>query len=142
MAKAEVTLKIEQAEMTRLLVGGSGEATKLVLKATRAISNAAKVKSPVDTGVLRNSIRQDPLPRTSGLSVTSHVEATSKYAMSVHEGQKAHVITPKNARALRFTVGGRVVFAKSVNHPGSKGRPFLRNAMEEEGKRLGFVVTR
>ncbi|MFM7011629.1 MAG: phage virion morphogenesis protein [Betaproteobacteria bacterium] len=32
----------------------------------------------------------------------------------------ARVITPKNAKALAFKIGGVTVFAKKVNHPGSK----------------------
>lgn len=33
---------------------------------------------------------------------------------------RPHVILPRNAKALRFMMGGRVVFAKKVNHPGSR----------------------
>jgi phage gpG-like protein len=44
---------------------------------------------------------------------------------------RAHLIEAKNAKALAFTVGGRLVFAKRVQHPGSKipERSFLRSAL-------------
>lgn len=46
---------------------------------------------------------------------------------------RAHVIEAINAAALRFQVGGKTVFAKKVNHPGSKipERSFLRSSLKE-----------
>lgn len=46
---------------------------------------------------------------------------------------KPHIIEAKNAAALKFTIGGRTVFAKSVNHPGSiiPERSFLRSALAD-----------
>jgi hypothetical protein len=35
---------------------------------------------------------------------------------------RPHTIRPRNGRFLVFTVGGRRVFARSVSHPGTKGR--------------------
>jgi hypothetical protein len=45
---------------------------------------------------------------------------------------KPHVIEPRNAKALRFIIGGRVVFARRVHHPGSRitEKRFTRNAIE------------
>jgi phage gpG-like protein len=44
---------------------------------------------------------------------------------------RAHLIAAKSAFALAFTVGDRLVFAKRVNHPGSRipQRSFLRSAL-------------
>ncbi len=44
---------------------------------------------------------------------------------------RAHLIAAKNAFALAFTAGDRLVFAKRVNHPGSRipERSFLRSAL-------------
>lgn len=46
---------------------------------------------------------------------------------------RAHAILPKTARALVFQKYGRTVFAKRVNHPGSRipERSFLRSALAE-----------
>jgi hypothetical protein len=35
---------------------------------------------------------------------------------------RPHTIVPRNGRFLVFTVGGRKVFARSVHHPGTRGR--------------------
>lgn len=52
------------------------------------------------------------------------------------KGTRPHVILPRNARALRFTVaGGDVVFAKRVNHPGTRANPYLEQALEEVVRR-------
>jgi len=40
------------------------------------------------------------------------------------KGTKAHVIMPKSARRLVFQVPGDTVFAKKVNHPGTKPKNY------------------
>lgn len=52
-----------------------------------------------------------------------------KHAEVEERGSRPHVIRPRKARALRFTIGGRVVFAKSVRHPGTKGSKALASAL-------------
>lgn len=71
-------------------------------------------------------------------SVTGRVFSSGdvKYA-AIHEfgGQTApHLILPKKAQALAFTSkGGEQVFARKVNHPGSKmpERSFLRSSLRD-----------
>ena len=52
----------------------------------------------------------------------------------VHEGTRAHTIFPKNKKALRWAPqgGGAFHFAKVVHHPGTKGDPFLFNALKNK----------
>jgi hypothetical protein len=47
------------------------------------------------------------------------------------QGTDAHTITPANAKALRFSSGGQVVFAASVQHPGTKENPFVQRSIRE-----------
>jgi hypothetical protein len=44
-------------------------------------------------------------------------------------GTRPHVIRPVRARALRFDVGGRTVYAKVVMHPGTQPNNFLRDGL-------------
>jgi hypothetical protein len=44
-------------------------------------------------------------------------------------GTRPHVIRPVRARALRFTVGGRTVYAKAVMHPGTQPNRFLQESL-------------
>lgn len=50
------------------------------------------------------------------------------YASFVDQDTRPHQIVARRARALRFQVGGRVVFARSVQHPGTKGARFVDDA--------------
>lgn len=61
-----------------------------------------------------------------------------EYAGFVNDGTRPHVIRPRRAKALRFTVGGRVVFAKVVNHPGQRAQPFLDRALREVAAQRGY----
>jgi hypothetical protein len=53
----------------------------------------------------------------------------SPYAGAIDGGARAHVITPKSGKFLRF-IGrnGKTVFARRVNHPGNKPYRFLYRA--------------
>lgn len=46
----------------------------------------------------------------------------------VTDGTDPHPIDPKNAKALRFTSGGTVVFAPHVDHPGTNPNDFILRA--------------
>ncbi|ADD81130.1 gp25 [Rhodococcus phage ReqiPine5] len=104
---------------------------------TRQIAAQAKMNVPVKTGNLGRSIQEDPIKATGPFSVSGGVTANTNYAASVHDGTRPHVIRPKaGKKALKFNVGGRTVFAKKVNHPGTRPRPFLKNAAETVIRRL------
>lgn len=53
-----------------------------------------------------------------------------KYVWIHHNGSKPHKIEAAPGKVLRFEIDGQVVFAKSVNHPGTKPNPFLKDALE------------
>lgn len=116
------------------------EQTRLVIKAQRATLNAAKVGSPVDTGFMRNSHAAGPIA-VSGDTVRADITVTAKYAMAVHEGSRPHVIRPRRAKVLAWKGGGGTIFARSVNHPGAKKRPWLLNALRDSAATLGFEVS-
>lgn len=75
--------------------------------------------TPVDSGKLLAANRYS---RNNNV-VT--IENTQDYAAPVHEGSRPHKIVPKKAKALKFNVGGRTIFAKSVWHPGTTANPFI-----------------
>jgi HK97 gp10 family phage protein len=64
-------------------------------------------------------------------SVTGTVGTNVSYARFVHDGTAPHVIEAKSAPALHFFMGGAEVFARRVNHPGTKPRPFLTSTLAE-----------
>lgn len=76
--------------------------------------------APVRTGNLRRTIHIERVTRSSATTV-----ASANYAAFVELGTKPHVIRPRRKKVLRFSAGGRVVFTKYVNHPGTKAQPFM-----------------
>jgi len=64
------------------------------------------------------------------------VGAELGHALFHHEGTAPHVIRPRNVTFLRFPTspgGATFVFAKQVNHPGTKPNPYLVDAARELG---------
>ena len=128
VAEASYTFRINVAQL------GAEVGPILARKAasiTRRIVAQARQNAPVRTGNLARSIEADPIRFVGPFRIDTGVTAHANYAAAVHEGTRPHVIRPRVARALRFEMDGRVVFAKSVQHPGTRARPFLRNAADE-----------
>ena len=82
--------------------------------------------------------------RTTPTGFQGRVGSRLSYAASVEEGASPHTIRPRNPGGwLHFywERQGRWVRTKSVNHPGQKGKWYLRNALLRVAKRRGFRVT-
>ena len=88
------------------------------------LAEEMRERAPVRTGRLRDSIRVARIGRFR------LVGPTVPYAPYVEFGTRPHVIRPRRARALRFEVEGRTVFAMYVRHPGFRGRFFVRRSVE------------
>ena len=76
---------------------------------------------PVDKGRLKTSIK---VKVKDGVLTFYMVD----YAVYVEFGTKPHIIKPKTKKSLAWKDGNRKVFAKSVQHPGTRPQPFIRNA--------------
>ncbi|AWN04227.2 hypothetical protein PBI_SOUR_26 [Gordonia phage Sour] len=98
---------------------------------TRKIANQARQRVPVRTGNLGRSIIEDPVTMAGPFRAEGGVTARAHYAAAVEMGTRPHVIRARNASVLRFNVGSRTIFATEVHHPGTRPRPFLRNAAEQ-----------
>ena len=61
-------------------------------------------------------------------------------AAFIEHGTRPHTIAARNARALRFNTSGGVVFARSVQHPGTKPNPVLGNALERSQAGIVEIV--
>lgn len=82
---------------------------------------------------LTGSIHAEPVGGTFTQG-TLHVDvvADAPYAKFVEDGTRAHPIRATRAKALRFRGrDGRYVFRRSVRHPGTKPRYFLKGALEQ-----------
>ena len=101
-------------------------------------------RSALSANAVRAQIAADPMV-TTGTTVRQTIRVggdAAEYAVYVHEGTRPHVIRPRNKQVLAFNGREGRVFAREVHHPGTRARPFLRNALESEAPALGFTVTR
>lgn len=131
-----VTARVDRAKAQRV---GTDYAVLLVADLVRQILNRGTVLTPVRFGNLRahNKVRVARVaPGARG-----EVYNDADYAEAVHNGSGPHTIRPRRKKALRFVVGGQTVFAKSVRHPGTRGRPWLARAGEEIARREGWTWT-
>ncbi len=72
---------------------------------------------------------------------TGVFEATAEYATFVDEGTKPHVIRPKAGKYLTFPgKNGGTVFAREVNHPGTKPDGFFERGVDAAVKVLDAEV--
>lgn len=94
------------------------------------------------TGVLASSISVGGPQTASEFQETSTeitgIVGTRVHYAAVHEygGQKDYVIEPSSAKALRFQMGGRTVFAKRVHHKALPERSFLRSTLNDKSSQI------
>lgn len=106
-----------------------GNVQKVLNNTGFKIETKAKGNVPVDTGHLRRGITT----KIGDMEVIVHT-SNIKYARGVEFGTRPHLIKPKNKKALYWKGAKHPV--KSVNHPGSKAKPYLIPAFESEKDNL------
>lgn len=123
-----------EPEMDWLLKNPAGPVGRFLAGVGRRIVVGAKAQVGVKTGALRASIRMSHSRATYGQKIT--VGSKLSYAYLHHEGSRAHIIVPRQAKMLRFTSRGRMVLAHRVAHPGTKANKYLKDPMEAVVRRL------
>jgi hypothetical protein len=89
------------------------------------------------TGALESDIRSSRghWVGPGGRELEGRVTSRARHSQWVHEGTPPHVITPHVPSSwLRFPwkkLGGKVVFAKVVHHPGTAANDFLVRALKK-----------
>lgn len=120
------------------------EAKRLVQSTLRAVNAQARRNAPggpYSTGRLKGNIfwglTREDRGGVSGVSGSPLV-----YAYSVHEGQPARTIVPVRKPRLVFfwRRTGMVEKFLSVSHPGTKGQPYLTDALIKVAPARGFRV--
>lgn len=113
-----------------LLNQEGGSVGRFLKEKGNEILTSARARVGVRTGALRASLHMRHMrdPRGQQLWIGSKLN----YALAHHEGTKPHVITPKSGKMLRFVSRGQVVYAHSVNHPGTKANKYLADALRDK----------
>ena len=112
-----------EPELDYLLRNPSGTVGRDLGKRGRKVAVAAKRQVGVKTGALKKSIIVTHGRNVRGQFVK--VGSQLDYALLHHEGARPHIIVPKRAQYLVFMSGRKLVYAKRVNHPGTKPNRYL-----------------
>jgi hypothetical protein len=108
-----------------------------------------KLLAPRKTGNLARTIHLGAVTPTRAETI-----ASADYAAYVERGTRPHEIRPKNRKALRWAAdgasarlsgtprsGGRVRFAKRVQHPGTRAQPFMIPGAQKAVEGAGLKAT-
>lgn len=129
MARANATVTLRTNGLRSLLfnIGGAGE--RMLRRKAERVAALARINS-ASNGSIPLGIVVGPVD-----GKTIKVISTNRHTLLVHNGSRAHPIFPRRGRGpgarLRFVVGGRVVYARMVNHPGYKGNPYMTDALRQ-----------
>ena len=116
-------------ELTELSEKSRDNVQKAIKKSAFNIEANAKKNLASNKSFVTGQWRRSIATKMGDLEATIHT-SNVKYAVIVEKGSKAHIIRPKNKKALYWKGAKRPV--KLVNHPGSKAKPYLEPALESE----------
>lgn len=122
------SVRIDQSRLQRLLSAVGGPGDRLLLRKAEAVATLAR-RYAAGHGSIPEGIVVGPV-----MDKSVKVLSTNPHTVLVHNGSRRHQIRPRRAGGwLRFEVGGRVVYARQVNHPGYRGDPFMTRALRDAG---------
>jgi len=111
---------------------------QVLIGASNQILAEMESRVPVDSGRLRTSLR---IKVEADRVTIGPDDSIADYGGYVEFGTKPHVIRPKTpGGVLVFKMNGTLVYAKKVNHPGTKAQPFVRPAFEAWVDSLGTMA--
>jgi hypothetical protein len=121
------SFRLDQGRIARLLRLPGGVVDRNLRRRVERVQRSAERLAPGSMGqTITSSIRY-----TSGGPVGS-ITVRHPAALFVVYGTRPHVIRPRRRDGvLRFTVNGRVVYAKYANHPGTRPNRFMVEALRE-----------
>lgn len=119
-----VSVRVDPGVIDRLLRRRGGPAERRIRQKTRRVAEIAAEQAPGSMGAYVDWRVEEGPRRLQGVVTCDHP--------AVHfvvNGTRPHLIRPKRAKALRFEVGGRLVFSQLVRHPGTRPDDFLGRAL-------------
>ena len=122
-----------------------GAINRTLRRIGRLMIPTLKGQTPVRTGKLKSTtiFQIQGAPDTQILEIRQGARSPEGvfYGELVRRGTAPHVIVPRKAKALRFMIGGEVVFAKRVNHPGTKANPYHVRALSSARSRIDGIIS-
>lgn len=125
MFTVSTSFRLERTRIERMLRLPGGIVYRNMERRLRRVETEAIRRAPGSMGAgIRTAVQRGPDGDFRGV-----VSSTHPATVFVVYGTRPHVIRPVRARALRFTVGGRVVYAQIVHHPGNRANNFLAESV-------------
>lgn len=125
MFSVSTSFSLDRSRIERMLRLPGGMVYRNMERRVRRVEAEAIRGAP---GGMKQRIRVQ-IQRAPGGEFRGVVKVEHPAAIFVINGTRPHLIRPVRARVLRFTVGGQVVYARLVRHPGNKPNDFLRKAL-------------
>ena len=112
-----------QADILKLVNDSRGPVIPHLRRIGRTIVAAARKQVGKETGELARSIHYN-LQRYGGLPEV-WIGTYNSIAYLHHEGTRPHAISARNRTFLRYSARGRIVYARTVMHPGTRPNRYL-----------------
>jgi hypothetical protein len=125
MFTVSTSFNLDRGRIERMLRLPGGIVHRNMERRVRRVEAEAIRGAP---GSMKERIRVQ-IQRGPGGEFRGVVSVKHRAALYVINGTRPHLIRPVRAKSLRFTVGGQVVYARLVRHPGNKPNDFLRKAL-------------
>lgn len=123
-----------RASLTLVLAAIRNNARQALAVAVKTAEQSAQATSLYNDGT--GYLRQHTKGESFGLE--GKLVADAKYAVFVEAGTVPHAITAKRGGTLSFVANGERIFRKTVQHPGTKPRPFMQEARDLGEKTLEY----
>lgn len=126
MFSVSTSFNLDRSRVERMLRLPGGLVHRNMERRVRRAEAEAIRTAPGSVGQhIRASIQHGPGGEFRGVIRSSH--PASIYLVN---GTRPHMIFPRRpGGVLRFTVGGQVVYARFVSHPGTKPNHWLRDSL-------------
>jgi hypothetical protein len=134
---AQIRIHLDGAAVAEVMRSPAGPGARFLMERAEIVRQAARAKAPVRDGCLRSSIVKRLEVRPEGLAVRIVADTTpcsperKSYALFVEEDTKPHVIEGNPTLAFHWNgpEGFGLYFFQSVQHPGTMGKHFMRDAL-------------
>lgn len=132
-----MTFRPNPQGLAELLRGPDGPVARRVLEVGAILQPLARQQAGRDSGELQDTMVVQP--GADGRGPFARVGSAAQHARLHHDGTEPHTIVPRTAKVLRFPTGKGstvYVYARRVEHPGTRPNRFLT----DPARRLGLRV--
>lgn len=121
-----VEVRIDQGAITRFLRLRGGRVERKLAERTKKVARIAEVEASAH-GSMGDFVSWKIVEGPKGLQGV--IVCDHPAVLFVLKGTQPHVIRPRRKKALRFEIGGEVIFAAVVHHPGTRADDFMSRAL-------------